>query len=259
MWDPAQYALFADERARPFFDLLARVRAEDVGSVVDLGCGDGGLTATLLDRWPGATVHGLDSSPTMLAGAASHAVAVRLTFSQGAIEQWRPPRPVDVVVSNAALHWVPEHRALLPRLIAALAPAGWLAIQMPGNNDSPTHTELAALSRSPRWRDRMGDASSRAWPVLEPSQYLDLLASSGCAADVWETTYLHVLPGADPVLEWVRGTALRPVLAALSGDAAAEAEFLADYAERLRSAYPAAAYGTVLPFRRIFVVGQRRP
>jgi trans-aconitate 2-methyltransferase len=258
MWDPAQYAMYAGERARPFFELLARVRAGAPGCVVDLGCGDGALTATLLDRWPAATVHGIDTSPSMLARAASRAVSGRLTFSEQTIEQWRPTRPVHVLVSNAALHWVPEHRVLLPRLVDALAPGGWLAIQMPGNNDSPTHTELAALCRSPRWRDRLAVAGARDWPVLEPHEYLDLLTASDCVADVWETTYLHVLAGADPVLEWVRGTALRPVLAALSDDPAAEAEFLAEYAERLRSAYPAKPYGTVLPFRRIFVVGERR-
>jgi trans-aconitate 2-methyltransferase len=259
MWDPAQYAAFADERARPFGELIARVPARAPARVVDLGCGDGGLTATLLDRWPAASVQGVDSSPEMLARAADRAVPGRLSFVLGAIEQWRPDHPVDVLVSNAALHWVPGHPALFGRLVAALAPAGWLAVQVPANFDSPTHTELAALCRSQRWRDRLGAVGLRNPPVLEPSAYLDLLAGSNCAVDVWETTYLHVLRGSDPVLEWVRGTALRPVLAVLAGDPAAEAEFLAEYRERLRSSYPPAPYGTVLPFRRIFVVAQRLP
>jgi trans-aconitate 2-methyltransferase len=249
--------VFADERARPFHDLLARVRAERPRHVVDLGCGDGGLTATLLDRWPGASVLGVDSSPAMLARAAARALPGRLRFRPGTIQEWRPERPPDVLVSNAALHWVPGHRALLGRLVAALAPAGWLAVQVPANFDSPTHTELAALCGSSRWRDRLGDMGRRDAPVLEPESYLELLAGSGCTVDVWETTYLHVLHGADPVLEWVRGTALRPVLTALADDPAAEAEFLAEYGARLRSAYPPGTHGTVLPFRCLFAVAQR--
>jgi trans-aconitate 2-methyltransferase len=259
MWDPVQYGVFGDERARPFGELLARVRAVQPARVVDLGCGDGGLTATLLDRWPAARVQGVDSSAEMLAGAADHAVPGRLSFVLGSIEEWRPQHPVDVLVSNAALHWVRGHPALLGRLVAALAPAGWLAVQVPANFDSPTHTELAAVCQSPRWRDRLGAVSRRNPPVLAPSAYLDLLAGSRCAVDVWETTYLHVLGGADPVLDWVRGTALRPVLAALADDPAAEAQFLAEYGERLRRAYPPRPHGTILPFRRIFAVAQKLP
>jgi trans-aconitate 2-methyltransferase len=258
MWDPVQYGAFAGERRRPFVELLARVGAERPAHVVDLGCGDGALTATLLERWPGASVAGVDSSPDMLAQASARAVPGRLAFQRGTIEEWRPERPVDVLVSNAALQWVPGHPPLLRRLLAAVAPAGWLAVQMPANHDAPTHTELAALCRSPRWSDRLGDYGRRDWPVLDPAAYLELLAGASQVVDVWETTYLHVLTGSDPVLEWVRGTALRPVLAALAGDQAAEADFLAEYGERIRAAYPASAHGTVLPFRRIFVVAQRQ-
>jgi trans-aconitate 2-methyltransferase len=257
MWDPAQYGRFAGERARPFADLLARVRAEQPGHVVDLGCGDGRLTATLLDRWPGATVHGLDSSPAMLAQAAGRAVPGRLSFALGSIEEWRPERPVDALVANAVLQWVPGHPALLGRLVAALAPGGWLAFQVPANFGAPSHTELAAVCRAPRWRGRLDAAVAHGRPVLEPAAYLDLLTGSCETVDVWETTYLHVLHGADPVLDWVRGTALRPVLAALADDPAAEAEFLSEYSARLRSAYPPGPHGTVLPFRRIFVVARR--
>ena len=259
MWDPVQYGLFAGERARPFAELLARVRAEQPAHVVDLGCGDGVLTATLLDRWPGASVVGVDSSPAMLAQASARAVPGRLSFQPGTIEEWLPELPVDVLVSNAALHWLPGHPTLLRRLLAAVAPAGWLAVQMPANHNAPTHTELASLCRSPRWGDRLGVYGRRDSPVLDPAAYLALLVGSSQVIDVWETTYLHVLTGSDPVLEWVRGTALRPVLAALAGDQAAEADFLAEYGERLRAAYPVTPHGTVLPFRRIFVVAQRLP
>ena len=239
MWDPGQYGVYARERSRPFVDLLARLPAAAPDSVVDLGCGSGELTASLVDRWPGAQVLGIDSSPEMLAEAARFARPGTLEFRLGAIEDWRPQRPVDVLVSNAALHWVPGHGELLGRLVAALAPGGWLACQ------------------SACWRSRLGALPDRGQGALDPADYLDRLARHGCTVDAWETTYLHVLDGADPVLDWVRGTALRPVLAALSDDPAGTEDFLAEYGTRLRAAYPAAPYGTVLPFRRIFVIARR--
>jgi trans-aconitate 2-methyltransferase len=253
VWDPAQYGRYADERGRPFHELMARVFAEAPELVVDLGCGDGALTATLARRWPAAAVVGVDSSESMLAEAHPRSTD-RLTFELSTIEDWRPDRPVDVLVSNAALHWVPDHAAHLPRLVRSLSPGGWLAVQMPGNADAPSHMLLTELRRSPRWRDRLGGGAGR-WPeTLDPVGYVDLLAGLGCAVDAWETTYAHVLAGPDPVLDWVRGTALRPVLVALS--AAEAADFEADYGAALRSAYPTAPYGTVVPFRRVFVVAQ---
>jgi trans-aconitate 2-methyltransferase len=254
MWDPAQYQRYADERSRPFHELLARVAADGPGFVVDLGCGDGALTAVLADRWPEATVLGVDSSEDMLAEAATRTTP-QLSFQAGRIEDWQPDRPVDVLVSNAALHWVPDHRSHLPRLVEMLAPGGWLAVQMPGNGDAPSHRLLTALRRSPRWRDRVGAGPDR-WPdVAEPVDYAQQLLGLGCRVDAWETTYVHVLQGPDPVLDWTRGTALRPVLAQLPApDAAA---FEADYGAALRSAYPAEPYGTLVPFRRVFFVSQR--
>jgi trans-aconitate 2-methyltransferase len=255
VWDPGQYEVYADERSRPFHELLARVPARQPAYVVDLGCGTGALTATLARRWPAASVLGVDSSAEMLADAAGHELAGRLEFRLGTIEEWQPERPVDVLVSNAALHWAPRHHELLGRLLSWLAPGGWLAFQVPGNFDFPSHAILAELCRSERWRGRLAAAAGRGGG-LEPAEYLDRLAALGCEADVWETTYLHVLPGADPVLDWVRGTALRPVLAALGGGPAA-GEFEREYGVRLRAAYPRRPYGTVLPFRRIFAVARR--
>ena len=250
MWDPGVYGRYADERSRPFHELVARVRAEAPATVVDLGCGDGTLTATLADRWPEASVLGVDSSEAMLAGATP---GPRLRFEQGTIEDWRPAGPVDVLVSNAALHWLPRHWEHLPRLVAALAPGGWLAVQVPGNGDAPSHALLRSLRSSPRWRDRLGDAGR--WPdVPDAAEYVRLLAGLGCAVDAWETTYAHVLTGPDPVLGWVRGTALRPVLARLAEPAAAE--FEAEYGALLREAYPEQPYGTVVPFRRVFAVAR---
>jgi len=255
-WDPAVYSRYAGERTRPFVDLLARVDARDPRRVLDLGCGEGTATASLAARWPAAEVVGVDSSPEMLAAAARSAVPGRLTFTLGDVRNWAPDSPVDVVVSNAVLHWVPEHADVMTRWAGWLAPGGWLAVQVPGNFRAPTHALLAQLCRSPRWAARVGNAAPAADAVLEPSGYLDVLTAAGLAADVWETTYLHVLTGEDPVLGWVRSTVLRPVLARLGDDDAAA--LTAEYADALRSAYPARPDGTtVLPFRRIFAVGSR--
>jgi trans-aconitate 2-methyltransferase len=225
--------------------------------VVDLGCGPGNLTATLADRWPGAQVHGVDNSPDMIAAATSAATAAgtgRLSFTQADIRDWLPGRPVDVFVSNAVLQWVPDHLGLLTRWAGLLAPGGWLAVQLPGNFDQPSHSILTDLASSPRWRPLLADVRLNR-QAEDPATYLDLLARAGCRVDAWETTYLHVLPGDDPVLEWYKGTGLRPVLAAL--DSERSAEFTAEYAARARDAYPSAPYGTVLPFRRVFIVASR--
>jgi len=254
VWDPAQYGIFGDERARPFAELVGRIGGVEPRHVVDLGCGSGELTATLAARWPGAVVEAFDSSPEMIAAARAHAIPGRLNFTVGDVAGWQPAGPVDVIVSNAVLHWVPQHPELLPRWVDALAPGGRLAFQVPGNFDAPSHTLLRDLCRSPRWNDELGTIG-RADSVLTPEEYLDLLARHGCAVDAWETTYAQVLHGDDPVLEWVKGTALRPVLAAL-GDAEAR-EFLGSYRTLLREAYPPAAHGTVFPFRRVFVIAGR--
>ena len=253
MWDPGAYQRFAGERARPFFDLLARVGASEPGYVVDLGCGPGNLTAVLAQRWPGADVVGVDNSPEMIS-AAKAGQRSRLSFTLGDLRDWRPARPVDVLVSNAALQWVPGHEDLVRGWPDLLAPGGWLAIQLPGNFSQPSHAILLELVNSARWRPLLpGIQLNRQAP--DPAEYLDLLAPAGCEVDAWETTYLHVLPGDDPVTEWYRGTGLRPVLAAL--DPGQAEEFVADYGERARAAYPRRPYGTVLPFRRVFAVARR--
>jgi trans-aconitate 2-methyltransferase len=250
-WDPAQYGVFGDERARPFFELLGRVDVAKPHRIVDLGCGSGELTATLLSRWPDAEIEAFDSSPEMIA-AAPEVAGVR--FSVGDVESWRPKGPVDLIVSNAVLQWVPTHAELLPRWIDALAPGGQLAFQVPGNFGAPSHRLMRELCSSDRWRDSLGDAL-RVDPVMDPPGYLNLLARHGCAVDAWETTYAQVLQGDHPVLEWVKGTALRPVLSRLRENEAEE--FLDEFGSRLREAYPTAPYGTVFPFRRIFVVAGR--
>ncbi len=259
MWDPAQYLSFADERSRPFFDLAGRIGAVKPGHVVDLGCGPGQLTASLAERWPEATVLGIDSSADMIRAAEAAGYGDgnhrgRLSFAVGDVRDFKPDRPVDVIVSNAVLQWVPEHPDLLPRWAGYLAPGGWLAFQLPGNFDQPSHVVLRELAASDRWRNRLAGVELNR-QAGEPAAYLDLLIRAGLVVDAWETTYLHVLPGPDPVTEWYKGTGLRPVLTAL---APAEAdEFVRQYGERVRAAYPAAPYGTVLPFRRVFVVAHK--
>jgi trans-aconitate 2-methyltransferase len=254
MWDPGQYQRFSDERSRPFADLIARVGAADPATVVDLGCGPGNLTADLARRWPGATVRGIDSSPAMIEAARREEKPPQLTFEVVDLRDWSPDAPVDVIISNAVLQWVPDHLDLLPRWVSGLTPGGWLAFQLPGNFDQPPHAAISEMAASPRWRPLLGDREFTR-QAGDMTGYLDVLAGAGCRVDAWETTYLHVLPGEDPVVEWVKGTALRPVLAAL--DEPQTAEFMAEYADRMRRAYPARPYGTVLPFRRVFVVAQR--
>jgi trans-aconitate 2-methyltransferase len=260
-WDPAQYQRYGDERSRAFLELLLRVDAARTGAdepsyVVDLGCGPGPLTRLLADRWPSATVLGVDSSPDMIEAAQEFAIDGRLEFVVGDIATWRADRPVDVLVANAALHWVQGHIDLMPHFASALASDGVLAFQVPDNFTFPSHTLLLDLRKSPRWRDKLGGAADRGAGVEAPERYLTALVDAGLDADVWQTSYLHVLPGDDAVLEWVKGTALRPVLSLLDG--AGRDAFVADYAAALSEAYPKQEFGTVFPFRRTFAVARRR-
>lgn len=250
-WDPARYGAFADERGRPFLDLLARVGAEDPRSVVDLGCGTGHLTALLAQRWPTARVTGVDSSPEMMATAPE---ATGLELVVGDLREWAGPGgdPVDVLVSNAALQWVPGHLDLLPGLVRRVAPGGWLAFQVPGNFEEPSHTlrrELAA--ESPYAEHTRGAATPDAH---DAATYLRVLRGLGCLVDAWETTYLHVLEGPDPVFTWVSGTGARPTLEALPDDL--RPRFEEEFRRRLRQAYPEEDGAVVLPFRRVFVVAR---
>lgn len=257
-WDPTTYAAFADHRSRPFFDLLGRVLADDPDEVVDLGCGSGELTTTLAGRWPRARVLGVDNSPDMLQRAAQHGNE-RLSFAPADLVTYLPPPTAQVVVSNAAYQWIPDHAPLLGQIAERLPKDGWLAVQVPGNFDSPSHSTIRSLVAEPRWQDATGGLRLRTDPVLTPAQYTALLAGAGLVPDVWESTYRQVLFGEDPVLDWVRGTALRPVLTALPEPL--HRDFLAELGSRLRIAYPAQDLGagacTVFAFRRIFMVGHR--
>ena len=246
-WDPAAYLAFDDHRARPFHDLVARVTAVAPRRVVDLGCGPGNLTALLATRWPGAVVEAIDSSAEMVDAARARGIDAR----RSDVVDWTPPPDTDVLVTNAVLQWVPQHRELLPRWLAALPRGAELAMQVPGNFGAPSHTLVRELAAR-RGLQLRGEGA-----VATPAEYAALLAATGAEVDVWETTYLHRLTGPNPVLEWIGSTALRPVRDAL--DEGGYAAFRAELAPRLRAAYPAQPDGTTwFPFRRIFAVARVR-
>jgi trans-aconitate 2-methyltransferase len=271
MWDAGQYLRFGGERARPFFDLVAQVGATDPRYVADLGCGPGNLTVALARRWPGAAVAGVDSSPEMIATAQANTgqantgqantgqpntgqAVPNLSFALGDVWDWRPEQPLDVLVSNAVLQWVPGHDELLIRWADLLAPGGWLAFQLPGNFDQPSHEIVKEMALSPRWRALLAGVQLNR-QAGDPADYVALLARPGFAVDAWETTYLHILPGENPVREWTKGSTLRPVLAAL--DAEQGDAFVREYGERLSEAYHPQSFGTIFPFRRVFAVVHR--
>ena len=250
-WDPDLYLAYADERGRPFLDMLGRVAAAEPRRVADLGCGPGNLTALLAQRWEAAQVTGVDSSVEMVERARAGGFG-GVHFEVGDLRTWRPAEPVDVLLANAAFQWVPGHLDLLPRLVEAVTPGGWCAFQVPGNHREPSHVLLHELADDPRFAAYTeGVARPHAH---DPMVYADALLDLGLTVDAWETTYLHVLTGADPVFTWVSGTGARPTLEALP-DALRE-EFTAEYQALLREAYPPGRHGTVLPFRRVFAVAQ---
>ncbi len=254
MWNPDVYLAFADHRGRPFFDLVNRVAASAPRRVVDLGCGPGNLTETLRRRWPEALIQGWDSSPEMVAAATERGLDVRL----GGIADWTPEPDTDVVISNAALQWVPEHRELLVRWSGQLAPGSWIAFQVPGNFYAPSHEAVRTVARRAPFAEALRDMPFRDAEVVgTPTDYADLLTDAGWTVDAWETTYLHELRGETPVLDWITGTALTQVRERLTED-----DWQRDRAAiipLLAQAYPVRADGTTfVPFRRVFVVAQRR-
>lgn len=303
IWDPHQYERHSRHRDRPLTDLLARVPAlpdDETPRIADLGCGPGGPSLKLAERWPAAHITGYDNSPAMLHEARAYAGTTSaggsLEFTHADLSTWRPAggERFDLIFSNAALHWVlpaagkgrvlppggngraataapaapdegdgsaPSHSGLFPAWIDGLPPGGVFAFQVPGNFDAPSHALLLELRNSPRWRARLG-SGSRGDSVHDPAEYLAELEPLGCDVDAWETTYAQLLHGEDAVLDWVEGTALRPVLTLLADDPEARQAFTAEYGQLLREAYPPLggdpARGTVFPFRRIFVVAVKR-
>ena len=258
-WDPSQYLRYSGERLRPALDLLARIKLAAPDTIVDLGCGAGNVTALLAERWPHARITGVDNSKEMLAQARTSASGAGHEWIEADIAAWTPSHPVDVVYSNAALHWQGDHARLFPRIFDWVAPGGVLAVQMPDQFSAPSHVALAEIVAAPRWRDRLA-GRAKPFAVLPIADYFALLVAAGAEVDAWTTEYLHVLRAAEdgvhPVVAWMKGTAMTPFLAALEGEE--ERAFIDDLSGRVAKAYPPLADGRVLyPFRRIFLIASR--
>ena len=252
-WNPAQYLKFGNERLQPVIDLIGRIPLESPGVIYDLGCGTGSGTVMLKERWPDAGVTGIDSSASMLEGVSGLKAAI--SWQQKDLNAWQPERPADLLFSNAALHWLDNHQALLPRLLGCLNPGGILAVQMPHNFSAPSHTSIADTVRSGPWRAKL-EPHLREQPVMDGDFYYDLLSPICSRVDMWETTYYHVLSGDDPVVEWTKGSILTPILGVL--DEAESAAFLEQYRQRVSGTYPQRSGGkTLLPFRRLFIMATR--
>lgn len=248
-WEASQYLRFGSERLRPALDLLARVPLKEVASAADLGCGTGNSTELLVARWPGVRTVGVDTSPDMLKLARQ--AHPDWHWEEAAIEKWKAKEPLDVLFSNAALHWVVDHGKVFPRLLGQVRSGGVLAVQIPRNFGAPSH-HLMRVAGEP-WADRL--PVQPAWSG-EPGFYYDLLAPLSTTLDLWETEYQHVMDSVESILHWVRGSALRPYLEAL--EEADRPIYEASYLELIKEAYPPQTDGKVLlPFRRLFLVAVR--
>lgn len=247
-WNPAQYLKFSGTRTRAAADLLARVTLDAPASVVDLGCGPGNSTALLAARWPAAKVTGVDSSREMI--EAARAAMPGLAWVEGNAAAWKPEAPVDLLFANAVLHWLPDHEALLPKLMGRLAPGGILAVQMPMNFDAPAYRLIRELAGKPE--------DSGGWrPPLDPQSYYRILAPHAASVDLWESEYQQVMAGVEDILEWAKGTVLLPYLQGL--DPVESSSLMNRYREGLAKLYPAQPDGKVLfPFKRLFFVATRK-
>jgi trans-aconitate 2-methyltransferase len=250
-WQPSQYLKFADERTRPARDLLAQVPVTDAKLIYDLGCGPGNSTELLVKAYPSAEIIGVDSSPKMLKQARANLPS--LQFDEADLNAWAPDPKVDVLFSNATFQWLPEHLSVLQRLLKGLKPGGVLAVQMPDNLAEPTHLLMAEAARNTPYAEKLAGAAAARAVLPKPHFYYEVLKPYCARLDIWHTIYNHPLKGAGAVVEWVKGTGLRPFLAPLSE--AEQADYLARYEALLAKAYPAMADGTVLlRFPRLFLV-----
>jgi trans-aconitate 2-methyltransferase len=254
-WSAEQYVIFEDERTRPVRDLLSALPDIQARSVIDLGCGPGNSTELLAARFGDAAVSGIDSSPDMIAAARKRLRQARFTLM--AIEAWDDPGPFDVILANAVLQWLPDHARLLPALVSRLAPGGGLAVQMPDNLDAPTHRLMREIAADGPWADVLAPASAARTSIGDASWYYGVLHPLCSRVDVWRTTYHHpIRDGAAGIVEWFKGSGLRPFLEPL--DPASRAAYLERYTAAVARAYPASADGSVLlPFPRFFMTAIR--
>lgn len=254
-WSPGAYLTYSAERTQPFIDLIARSRVSRPDRIVDLGCGPGNGMPVLRSMWPDAAILGIDSSADMLARARrATADDPKIDYQQSDIRTVDLEQPADLIVSNAALQWIPEHRSLLGRIQEFIAPGGVLAVQIPGNFAEPSHRLLAELAGQEPYREHI-DPAAMLQPTAEVIDYMHDVAGDGWTVEGWETTYHHVLQGADPVYEWVASAAARPVLQGLPSRL--QEQFTAEYKAALNEAYPPTDLGTVLRFRRMFFIARR--
>ena len=253
-WSAAQYVKFEGERTRPARDLVQRIPLAHAESAADIGCGPGNSTEVLRERYPSAHIVGVDSSPDMINAAGKRLPDI--AFEVADIRDWRPKEPLDVILANAVLQWIPDHRTLFPALIDKLGPGGALAVQMPDNLEEPSHRLMREIASDGPWAAKLEDAAKARAERHGAEWYFRLLRSHAPHVDVWRTTYFHPLAGAHAVVEWFKGTGLRPFLDPL--EMSEHEAFLARYEEAIAKAYPAEADGTVLlPFPRLFVVATR--
>lgn len=255
-WNPDLYLRYAAYRARPAEDLLPRLEVNIPGDIYDLGCGPGTLTKKLKDRWPDRRVIGVDSSPSMLSSAREKFPS-GIEWQQADIAQWKAASTAALVFTNAALHWVGNHEALLPHLMAQVAPGGVLAVQVPVSGPEPYHKCIEAVAAMPKWRERFKDVHPHGDP-LSAQAYYDLLTPACRDIDVWETDYHHVLEGDNPVTEWISSTGLVPFLSVLPESE--KADYLADYSACAKAAYARQADGKVLfTMHRLFIIATKKP
>jgi trans-aconitate 2-methyltransferase len=257
-WDASQYLRFDAERTRPCRDLVDRINLNHPQSIIDLGCGPGNSTAILSTRWPAAQFIGLDRSAEMIAAASASPIGSKVRWRVEDVSAWAKRDEIfDLVFSNAAFQWLPDHAWLFPRLMAHVAPGGALAMQVPMNIDAPAHALMRDLAKSPKWVRKFPQNGVREWHVHPLSFYYDLLAPLASAMDIWTTEYIHILPGPEEIVEWYKGTGLRPYLDALPAGSD-QAAFLDDYLQLIRQAFCRYADGRVLfPFQRLFLIAYR--
>lgn len=249
-WNPSLYLQYGAERTRPAAELLARIALNDVSSIVDLGCGPGNSTALLHQRWPSAQIVGVDNSPAMLEQAR---VAVpECRFIEADIQRFRPEHALNLIYANASLQWVPDHYELLPHLVSLLALNGVLAIQMPDNQQEPTHVLMREVAYEQGYPDRSRDA------LPGVHAYYDILSEVGCEVDIWRTTYYHKMSSHQAIIDWVSATGLRPWLQELNESE--QRNYLKRYQELLEQQYPLQENGQILlAFPRLFIVARREP